>query len=128
MVCWFSNGNRDVPDHIEIRRKCKSKKSSFSGELEHHTVDLFHKKQIFWKRNFSLCFEPGCESKKIEVPYDVMDFKCTLIGYVVISDEHANPTLKVDDEKDLQLKYLNELSNDFALLLEPKYTSLADIH
>ncbi|GFQ95928.1 TD and POZ domain-containing protein 3 [Trichonephila clavata] len=128
MVCWFSNGNRDVPDHIEIRRKCKFKNSYFSGVLEHQIVDYLQKKQIFWKRDFSLHFEPCCESKKIEIPYDVMDAKCTLIGYVVISDKPANPTLKVNDEKDLQLKFLNELSNDFALLLEPKYTSFADIY
>ncbi|GFU84341.1 speckle-type POZ protein [Trichonephila clavipes] len=123
MMCWFEETNKLVPDYIEIRRAYKSKKSYFSAEL---TLKDFGTTR--WKQVFSLDFEPDCESKKVEIPYNTMDKFCEITGHVVISDEPENLILNVDDERDLLSKSLNDLSNDFALLLDPKYTFLADIH
>ncbi|GFU88807.1 speckle-type POZ protein [Trichonephila clavipes] len=122
MVCWFEETNKLVPDYIEIRRTFKFKKSYFSAQLELEAWE-----HTLWKREFSLYFEPDCESKKVEIPYNTMDKYCKITGRVVISDEPENPILNVDDKRDLLLQSLNDLSNDFALLLDPKYTFFADI-
>ncbi|GFR07237.1 tdpoz5 [Trichonephila clavata] len=121
MICWFSKSNSKVPEHIEIRRKYKSKRCSVSGEFQYSDHD------IKWKRDFSLYFGPGCESKNVEIPYHVLKESCKLAGYVVISEEPENPALEVNDEKDLLIKSLYKLSNDLAFLLEPNNTAFADI-
>ncbi|GFT05880.1 speckle-type POZ protein-like B [Nephila pilipes] len=132
MLCWFSSGNRDVPDFIEIRRKCKSKNYSVSGKLELHTSNNYGMSfQINWNREFSLSFEPGCVSKKLDIQYDVMDSCSKIVGYVIISDKVENLTRvipKVYDEKDIENKFLNELSNDLSRLLDPKTASFVDVH
>ncbi|GFR27013.1 TD and POZ domain-containing protein 5 [Trichonephila clavata] len=121
MICWFSSSNSEVPDHIEIQRKHKSKRCSVSGEIQ--CTD-----QTSWKQDFSLYFGPGCKSNKFEIPFHALTKFSDLTGHVVISEEPENLALEEIDEKDLLLKSLDELSNDFALLLEPKYSSFADIH
>ncbi|GFY42260.1 speckle-type POZ protein-like B [Trichonephila inaurata madagascariensis] len=119
MLCWFSKSNKDVPDHIEIRRNYVYGTSYVSGELVHQTVD----KQTLWRQEFSLDIIPGWQSEMLNIQYDVMDAKSTLFGYVIISDKP-----KANNEKDIELQFLRTLSNDFARLMDPKYTSLADVH
>ncbi|GFY42259.1 hypothetical protein TNIN_170241 [Trichonephila inaurata madagascariensis] len=127
MLCWFSVYNSNVPDYIEIRRKCKSKTSSLYGKLEHQTVNSQGNWNTVWKQEFSLYFEPGGISERVDIQYDAMNANSMLTGHVIISDE-PEKSKENDEKKDTQLKSLNELSNDLTRLLDPKYISLADIH
>ncbi|GFT17696.1 speckle-type POZ protein-like B [Nephila pilipes] len=114
-------------DSIEIRRHCKNKNSSISGKLKlRNSNNLCITKEM----EISFSFEPGCESKKIPVYYDIFQSCFEIVGYVIISDKekptHAIP--KVNDEKYIENKYLNELSKDLERLLDPETASFEDVH
>ncbi|GFT17692.1 speckle-type POZ protein [Nephila pilipes] len=132
MTCWFTFGNPNVPDFIEIRRKCHSKNCYISGKLElHREVPSEEMPRIYWKREVSIFFEPGCAIKNLEIPYDVITPRLSIVGYIIISDnveKSACVIRKVNDEKDIQLKFLNELSNDLERLLNPETASFEDVH
>ncbi|GFS95678.1 hypothetical protein NPIL_130671, partial [Nephila pilipes] len=130
MIYWFSKTIHYTPDYIEIRHDCKSEEGWISGKLE---LQFSENSKLYteWEREFFFQFEPDCESKSIRVQYHHSRPCFLIVRYVIISDNVENLTRvipKVDDEKDIQLKFLNELSNDLERLLDLKNASFADVH
>ncbi|GFT19564.1 hypothetical protein NPIL_511, partial [Nephila pilipes] len=130
MIFWFSKRTHDLTDCIEIRHDCKSEEGWISGKLERQCSEN-SKLYTEWEREFFFQFEPDCESKYICVQYNHSRPCFLIVGYVIINDniakrKHVIP--KINDEKDIQLQFLNELSNDLERLLDPETASFVDVH
>ncbi|GFT78948.1 speckle-type POZ protein-like B [Nephila pilipes] len=130
MIYWVSKTIYYVSVYIEIRHDCKSDEGWISGKLE---LQFSQNSKLYteWENLFFFPFEPGCESQSIPVQYHHSRPCFLIVGYVIINDniakrKHVIP--KINDEKDIQLQFLNELSNDLSRLLDPETASFEDVH
>ncbi|GFU23805.1 hypothetical protein NPIL_360021, partial [Nephila pilipes] len=130
MIYWFTKIIHYTTDYIEIRHDCKSEEGWISGKLELQ-FSQNSMQCTEWEKEFFFQFELDCKSKSIRLQSQHGHSFFIIVGYVIINDniakrKHVIP--KINDEKDIQLQFLNELSNDLSRLLDPETASFEDVH